>query len=149
MLKFLPGSVLLHMLYCSFLWNLRYKLYRPTGILYYAFIRGRVSKQVTNGSKTAVTDVLGFLCVSLGSSTIQLHNSLGSRRARACSEVGFCSQNGDRAWGVFYRRAGFWCAFFFVSKRTRCKGYSYRNVSCLRWESQLRSYLKKEVAVSV
>jgi hypothetical protein len=58
-------------------------------------VRGRVSKQVTNGSKTAVMDVIGFLCVSLGSSTVQLHDSLGSRRARTCSETGFSSQNGD------------------------------------------------------
>jgi hypothetical protein len=46
--------------------------------------------------KTAVMDVLCYLCVSLGSSTVQLHDSLGSRRARACSEIGFSSQNGDR-----------------------------------------------------
>jgi hypothetical protein len=43
-------------------------------------------------------DVIGFLCVSLGSSsTVQLHDSLGSRRACACSEAGFGSQNGDHA----------------------------------------------------
>jgi hypothetical protein len=56
----------------------------------------RVSKYVTNGSKTAVMDVIGFLCVSLGSSTVQNHESLGSRRACAGSEDDFCSQNGDR-----------------------------------------------------
>jgi hypothetical protein len=59
------------------------------------YIRGRVSEQVTNGSKTAVIDVIGFLCVSLSSSTFQLHDSLGSRRACACSEASFSSQNGD------------------------------------------------------
>jgi hypothetical protein len=58
-------------------------------ILLYNHIRGRVSKQVTNGSKTAVMGVIGFLCVSLGSSTVQLHDSLG--------EVRFSSRNGDRA----------------------------------------------------
>jgi hypothetical protein len=42
-------------------------------------------------------DVTGFLCVSLGSSTVHLHDSLGSRRACACSEAGFNSQNGDCA----------------------------------------------------
>jgi hypothetical protein len=42
-------------------------------------------------------DVIGFLSISLGSSTVQLHDSLGSRRACACSEDGFSSQNGDRA----------------------------------------------------
>jgi hypothetical protein len=50
-------------------------------------LRGRVNKQITNGSKTAVMDVISFLCVSLGSSTVQLHDSLDSRRACACSEL--------------------------------------------------------------
>jgi hypothetical protein len=62
-----------------------------------SLIRGTVSKWVTNGSKTAVMDVIGVLCVSLGSSTVQCHDNLGSRRAYACSEAGFGSQNGDRA----------------------------------------------------
>jgi hypothetical protein len=48
------------------------------------YTRGRVSKPVTNGSKTAVRYVLGFLCVSQGSSTVQRHHSLGSRRTCAC-----------------------------------------------------------------
>jgi hypothetical protein len=52
-------------------------------------------------------DVIGFLCISPGTSTVQLHDSLGSRRVSACSEVGFSSQNGDRAWGVCYRKAVF------------------------------------------
>jgi hypothetical protein len=38
---------------------------------------------VKNGSKVAVMDVIGFLCVSIGSSTAQLHDSLGSRGACA------------------------------------------------------------------
>jgi hypothetical protein len=59
-------------------------------------VQGRVSKWVTNGSRTAVMDVIGFLCVSLGSSTVQFQDSLGSRRACACLEAGFSSQNGDR-----------------------------------------------------
>jgi hypothetical protein len=33
---------------------------------------------VTNGNKTDEMDVIGFLRVSLGSSTVQLHDSLGS-----------------------------------------------------------------------
>jgi hypothetical protein len=60
-------------------------------------VRGRVNNQVTNGSKAAVMDVIGFVRVSLGSSTVQLHNSLGSRCACACTEAGFGSQNGDCA----------------------------------------------------
>jgi hypothetical protein len=42
-------------------------------------------------------DIIGFLCVSLGSSTDQLHDSLGSRHACACSEAAVSSQNGDHA----------------------------------------------------
>jgi hypothetical protein len=43
---------------------------------------------------------MGFLCVPLGSSTVQLHDSLRSRRSCTCSEVGFSSQNVGRTWGV-------------------------------------------------
>jgi hypothetical protein len=57
-------------------------------------------------------DVIGFLCASLGSSTVQLHDRLGSRRSCACSEAGFSYQNGVRASGVYYRRAVFSFAFF-------------------------------------
>jgi hypothetical protein len=56
-------------------------------------------------------DVIRFPCVSLGSSTVQLHDSLCSRRACACSEAGFSSQNGYRVSGVYYRRAAFCCVF--------------------------------------
>jgi hypothetical protein len=83
-------------------------------------IRGRVSKQATNGNKAAVMDVIGFLCISLGSGTVKLHDSLGSIRACACSEAGFSSQNGDRDSGVYYRRAALCCAFS-MGKRTHCK----------------------------
>jgi hypothetical protein len=40
-------------------------------------------------------DVTGSLHVSLGSSTVQLRDSLGSRWACSCSEASFSSQNGD------------------------------------------------------
>jgi hypothetical protein len=53
--------------------------------------RGTMNKQVTNGSKTTVMDVTLFLCVSLGSSTVQLHDSLGSKRSCACSDASFSS----------------------------------------------------------
>jgi hypothetical protein len=55
----------------------------------------------------AVMDVIRFLCVSLGSSTVQLHCNVGSRRACACSKASFSTQNGDRDWGVYYRRSVF------------------------------------------
>jgi microcystin-dependent protein len=62
-------------------------------VFHLSVIRGRVSKQVTNGSEIAVMDVMGFLYVSLGSSTVQLHGS----RACACSDAELSSQNGDHA----------------------------------------------------
>jgi hypothetical protein len=79
-------------------------------------ITGRVRKYVTKGSKTGVIDVIGFQCLSLGSSTLQFHDSLGNIRAGAYSEAGFCSQTGDRALGVYYRRAAFCCTFVCVQK---------------------------------
>jgi hypothetical protein len=42
-------------------------------------------------------DVIVFLCVSLGSTTVQRHGNLGNRQACLCSENGFSSQNGARA----------------------------------------------------
>jgi hypothetical protein len=35
--------------------------------------------EVTDGSKTAVMDVIGFLCVSLGSSTVQVADAHAQR----------------------------------------------------------------------
>jgi hypothetical protein len=83
-------------------------------------LRGRVSKYVTNGSKTAVMDVIGFLCVSLGSSTVQLHDSLGS--TCTCSEAGFSSQNDKHASSCTTEEQR--SVVRFVGKRTQCKGYS-------------------------
>jgi hypothetical protein len=42
-------------------------------------------------------DVIGFLCISLGSSRVQLRDSLGSSRTCSCSEAAFSSHNGDCA----------------------------------------------------
>jgi hypothetical protein len=64
--------------------------------VYLIQICGRVSKKAANGSKTTKMDVIGFLCVSPGSSTVQLHDNVGSRRACASSEARFSSQIGDR-----------------------------------------------------
>jgi hypothetical protein len=52
-------------------------------------------------------EVIGFLYVSLGSSTVQLRESLCSRGARTCSEAGFNRQNG-------YQGAAFCCAFLWA-----------------------------------
>jgi hypothetical protein len=46
-------------------------------------VRGRDSKYITNGSKTIVMDLIGSICVSLGISTVHLHDNLGSRCAGA------------------------------------------------------------------
>jgi hypothetical protein len=59
-------------------------------------------------------DVIRFLFVSLGSSTVQPHDTLGRRRACASSEPGLSSPNGDRAWRVYYWRAAFSCAFLWA-----------------------------------
>jgi hypothetical protein len=73
------------------------EIYDVLQIVLNLYVPGRVSKQVTNGSKTAVMDVISFLYVSLGSSTVQLCDSLGSKRTCSCSEAGFGTQNGNRA----------------------------------------------------
>jgi hypothetical protein len=59
-------------------------------------------------------NVIGFLYLSLGSSTVQLHDSLGNRCACACSQDAFSSQNVDCAWGVHYRRTVFCYAFLWA-----------------------------------
>jgi hypothetical protein len=45
---------------------------------------GPCSKLRDTCFKTVVMDVIGFLCVSLGSSTVHLHDRLRSKRACAC-----------------------------------------------------------------
>jgi hypothetical protein len=72
------------------------RLYVSAFVMYTCVYEG-VGIQITNVSRIAVMDVISFLCVSLGSSTVQLHDSLGSRRACACSAAGFSSQRSDRA----------------------------------------------------
>jgi hypothetical protein len=61
------------------------------------------------------------------SSTAQLHDSLGTRRACACSGAGLSSRNGDSAWGVCYGRAAFCCAFFLWEKGLNAK-YIHREM---------------------
>jgi hypothetical protein len=54
--------------------------------------------------------------VSLGRNIVQLHDSLGTRHACACLQPGFSSQNGDRAWEVYYWRGKFYCMFYVGKK---------------------------------
>jgi hypothetical protein len=56
-------------------------------------------------------NVTGFLRLLLGSRKVHLQDSLGSKRACEYSGAGFSSQNGNHAWGVYYRRPAFCCAF--------------------------------------
>jgi hypothetical protein len=56
---------------------------------------------------------------------IQLYGNLGNRSTCACSEAGFSSQIGDRAWGLSYRGAAFSLPFL-DGKRIQCKGYSLK-----------------------
>jgi hypothetical protein len=81
--------------------------------------------EVSNGCNS-------FVCVSLVSSIVQLHDSLNTKRSctfqRPVSVVEMVT-----ALVVYYRRVRFSCEFF-VRKRTQCKGYSQRNVPSLRSE---------------
>jgi hypothetical protein len=61
-------------------------------------------------------DVIGFLFLSIGSITVQLHDNLGSKRARANSESRFGSQN-----GVYCRRTAFCCMFLLWAKILNAK----------------------------
>jgi hypothetical protein len=67
-------------------------------------------------------DVISFLCVSLGSSTVHLPESVGSKRACLCSEAGFTNQIGELACGVYYKRAEFSCAFLWP------KGFNAKDI---------------------
>jgi hypothetical protein len=73
-------------------------------------------------------DVTGFLYVSLGSSTVQFQESLGSRRALSRSEAAFNSQFGDSAWGMYVITESIvlLCVFFF-EVGGRQKGSVHRN----------------------
>jgi hypothetical protein len=75
--------ILLKKMYAFFIFHVHISTHTLLGLI--TLIRGRVRKQVTNGSITAKMDIIGFLCVSLGSSTVQLHDCLGGRCVCACS----------------------------------------------------------------
>jgi hypothetical protein len=87
-------------------------------------------------------DVISFLCVSLGSSTIQLHDSLGSRSACACSEAGFSSQNDDRVFGVYYRRATYFYGQGLDEKNIRKEMFPVYDGKCLSREA-IHKWAKK------
>jgi hypothetical protein len=56
-------------------------------------------------------DVIGSLCVSLGSSSVQLHDSLGSRHACACSEAGSVDKVATVLEGVLPKSSVLLCVF--------------------------------------
>jgi hypothetical protein len=82
-------------------------------------IRGRVSKQVTNGIKTALMDVIGFLCVSQSSFMAVYVADAHARVQRLVSVVKMaimledCTAEEQRS-----------VMRFSVGKRTQYKGYS-------------------------
>jgi hypothetical protein len=78
----------------------------------------RKNKWVANESETAVMDVTSFLCVSLGSSTVQLHDSLDAhaRFQRLVSVVKMATVL--EGYSTEEQR----CAFF-IDKRTQCRRY--------------------------
>jgi hypothetical protein len=84
-------------------------------------------------------DVIGFACVSLGSSTVQLHDSLGSKCACTGCGAGLKVKMANVLMQYTTVRAAFSCAFL-VGKRAPCKGYSQRNVSCLRWSMSRKAF---------
>jgi hypothetical protein len=87
-----------------------------------------VNKQVTNGSKTAV---IGFLCASLSSSTVQHHDSVCTDvHAHVQGLVSVVKMVTVLEGGTIEEQHS--AVSFFVGKRTQCKGYSYINASYLR-----------------
>jgi hypothetical protein len=80
-------------------------------------------------------DVIGFLCVSLCSSTVHLHDSLGSRLGCTCSEDGFSSQNGDRIWEYTTEEQRSVVRFFFTkglgANDTHKETFPVYGVKCL------------------
>jgi hypothetical protein len=85
-------------------------------------------------------DLINFLFAPPHSSKVHLHESLGSKRARAFSDaVAFSSQSGGHAWVVSYRRSAFFCTSF-VSKGLHAKDvhkemFSIYGGKCLSWKA--------------
>jgi hypothetical protein len=84
-------------------------------------VRGRVSKYVTNGSKTAVTEVIGLLCVSVGRRTIQLHD-VADAHAHIQRLVSVVKMVTVLEVCTAEEQHSVMC--FFVGKMTQRKGYS-------------------------
>jgi hypothetical protein len=73
-------------------------------------------------------DVIGFLCVSLGTFTVQLHNNLRNRSAG--SEADLVVKMANVLEELLPKSTVLLCDF--VGKRPQCEGY--KNVSGLRWK---------------
>jgi hypothetical protein len=82
-------------------------------------------------------DVRDFLCVLLGSKTIQFHNSLCSRWTCTHSKAGFCSQNGDCAWGCTNKEQHYVVRFFCGQKNRifikKCFLFTVGSVCHVKW----------------
>jgi hypothetical protein len=66
-------------------------------------------------------NVIGFLFVSLGSSTVQLHDSLGIRLACACSVAGFSSKMATVLEGILPKNSVLVCSFLLWAKGLNAK----------------------------
>jgi hypothetical protein len=71
--------------------------YEQPFLFYVSELQSTNRRERSPGSKAVVVDIISFLLVSVGSSTVQSHYSLGSRRACSCSESAFRHENGDRS----------------------------------------------------
>jgi hypothetical protein len=79
--------------------------------------------------------------LSLRSSTVQHHDSLGSRRACSCSETGFSSQNGDRVLVCTTEEQRFVVRFLWA------KGPNEKDIHkemTKRFETEVRKWLRQQ-----
>jgi hypothetical protein len=74
-------------------------------------------------------DVINCLCVPLGSSTVQLHDNLGSRRACACSEAGLVVKLATVLEGVLQKSSVMLYSFCGQKDSLQTK-FLKKNVSC-------------------
>jgi hypothetical protein len=65
--------------------------------------------------------VIGFVYVALGSSTVHLHDSVGNRSARACSETGFSSKSGTVIEECITEEQNYLLRFFLWAKGLNAK----------------------------
>jgi hypothetical protein len=110
-------------------------------------LQGRISKYVTNGSKTAVMDVISFLWVSVSRSTIQLRGSLGSKGVCAYSKADFGSQIADRVEECTTKNKRSVICFLFWAKGLNAKAIQ-KEMFLFTVGSQCRGRVNSHIACS-